>query len=261
MRAVVRMGCALVCACLSTAIYADNNIEDMTFSRDGLDGWIVGVGGGMDSIFLTNRYQLLITNSAGNPADLFKQSFYSDVSGIFDVSLGYLWGINHDGNVSLFFEYDYMPRADNNEKRYAFNIPANLSTYRYHIEQHAFLLMAKMDWVQWAHHFLPYFELGAGVSQNTFAGFSDASSSNVLVPFPNRTTTQACLVSGLGLDWKAANALLFGMGYRFGYWGRMQSGDVSNASPPGGALPAPIHLQHTLFSNQLMMKVSYVFLE
>lgn len=228
--------------------------------------WFVGLGGAIDSIFSTQDDSFLDTvqtvpgYSAG-PSDLFGATSTSNVSGLLSVFAGRQWAISNGRLVQLFFEYDDVGRATANGQRLAFNIiyPGNLTNYSYDISRRAFLLGAKVDLQNWGNHVMPYLEGGLGMSQNQFSNFMNNVNFNQMYPFPNHETNQFACELGAGLDWYAAKNWLFSAGYRFGYWGDVKSGNVLNSFPPGGALPAPIQLSQTLYSNQASIKMSYLF--
>lgn len=228
--------------------------------------WFLGLGGAIDSIFSTKDDSFLDTVQTfpgypAGPSDLFGAADTNNVSGMVSIFAGRQWAISNGRLVQLFFEYDDVGRTTANGQRLAFNTNGygNLSNYSYDISRRAFLLGAKLDLQNLGNHVMPYLEGGLGLSQNRFSSFTNITDFNEMYPFPNNETNQFACELGAGLDWYATKNWLFSAGYRFGYWGDLKSGHVSNGFPPAGALPAPIQLSQTLYSNQASIKMSYLF--
>ena len=226
--------------------------------------WFVGLGGGIDSLYFCGLTSSLITVQSfpgfpPGPADTFTLSSDTESSGFYTASAGYRWKITDTRFISAFFEYDHLGTVSPTGTRLAFGIPAYASTYSFNVKRQAYLFGVKVDVMRWK-DLLPYIEAGMGVSQNTFSNFQNNVVDNVIFPFPNNTNTQFSCIAGFGVDLAAAQNWLLGLGYRFGYWGQYQSGEMTNANAqPVAPLPAPVKLESSMFSNQVQLKVSYLF--
>lgn len=220
--------------------------------------WMVGVGGGADDVFFHGRTNTLLNNVDGNPADTFKDPRFARTGGIAQIFAGYRWPIAQEQYLSLQLEYDYAAKTEIDGLRTPLG-GATAYEYNYYLRRHALLLLAKMDLLNW-HALMPYIQLGGGISRNTFLGFNDdkVPPSFLMPDFPDTSRYNACAVVGIGADWAITRHFLLSAGYRLGYWGEMTSGTVTQTSA-GAALPSPIKLQHTLYSNQYLVSLSYLF--
>lgn len=222
--------------------------------------WVVGVGGGADALFFSNRKNTLVNNVSGSAADTFTVDHTTKVIGNIHALVGYDWlfDSNVDDNRAfrLALEYDYFTQANVNGTRIPQGLTVFSSQYSYAIHRQSLLLIAKSDVAQWD-RIMPYLQAGLGVSRNQFSDFSDPSTLS-MVPFSNKTVYQLAAVVGLGVDLLMTTQLIASLGYQFGYWGDLESGSV-NTVVGGAALPASIHLSHVLYSNQGVLTLNYRF--
>lgn len=232
--------------------------DPLEISNDG--HWLIGLGGGVDALFFSDRSTSLVTNSFGNPADSFEVNDMTKVDGQFHALAGYSF-VQDDSKkrINLALEYDHYANVAVDGTRVAFgnsSNPFNISSYTYNIHREALLAVLTADVSRWG-DLMPYLQGGVGVSRNQFSNFSDSNTVSPINPFPNDTTYHISFVVGLGFDWLASKNIIVGIGYRFGYWGNVESGEVASANG-GGVLPAPIRLSHALYSNQGLVSLMFL---
>ena len=218
--------------------------------------WLVGAGGGIEWLTLGNKTNTLINNIGGNPADVFTVTSGTQSAGLQEVFLGYRWHLSNSRYFSLKLDYEHFNQTDVNEQRIPLGFSASASTDTYQIDHQALLLLGQFDLLKWR-SLMPFVQGGIGFSKSTFSNFYDA---NVFTmpTFPNASQYDFSYLVGAGLDWKVTRHVLISLGYRFGWWGDMKSGSVDTVTG-GSALPSPIHLTHTLRSQQVFATLTYLF--
>ena len=234
-----------------------------TFSSTFAGHFFVGAGGGADFPYFTQNNQLMITRNAAAHSDLLSTHALS-TDGYFSADLGYQFRVTDAQWINLFFEYDQFGNRTVNGTRYdiytAGPVPPELiNAFSFQLRRRAFLFGLKGDLFKW-HDVLPYVEAGVGVAQNQFLNFSNSDLSNLAMNnLPNNTNTNACYVVGAGLDWLPIPNWMLSAGYRFGYWGQVKSGVQTQALSGAGPLPTPIQWISKFYSNQALLKVTYLF--
>lgn len=263
-----RCGCLLffllifLCGGASLCAYAEADplAPTQLFSPQSarLGQWMVGVGGGADDAFFESRANHLLVNDGNNAMDVFSNPRFPQTSEMAQIFVGYRWPIFSKQYLSLQLEYDYLANTVVDGQRTPSSSTISYP-YVYHFHRRALLLLAKMDLIQW-HAFMPYLQLGMGATQNTFFGFNDDAvpALYVMPDFPNASHYDFCAVIGAGIDWEMTRNLLLSLGDRFGYWGYITSGVVTQ-NGAGQALSRPIQLRHKLYSNQYVVSLSYLF--
>lgn len=231
--------------------------------------WVVGLGLGLDFLLFSNNTQYLspLAFTPGfppNSPDIFALGGANSGS-IINLSVGYQLEFDnlYIKYLQLFAEFDNFAQVTAGGQRDAFSNPNPFwfSSYNFNVDRHAFLVGGKIDLGKWTQKWFPYLEMGFGISNNTFSDFNNANAQTIVAinPFPNQTTSSFSYILGLGLDFPFRNNWEFSAGYRFGYWGDLKSGILTQAPGGAGSLEAPIHIMHHIYSNQAIVKMSYLF--
>ena len=239
-----------------------------------LRSWFVGVGAGFEQLFFQDRTDYLVT--APLPpvlADQFTLNNLTGTNGMFSVFVGRQWRPVTNGRINLFLEYDDFTLFSPDGTRFAsgYSDPTNAlyspSYYSFSVQHQALLFGTKVDIAEW-HQLMPYVEAGIGVSRNTFSNFNndtvnvpnqEGNQTGAMNAFPNYVNYALAYIFGVGVDVLMQHNWQLSLGYRFGDWGNVQSGNVTSVpAPPGGTL-SPICLSNALYSNQAMVRMSYSF--
>ena len=222
------------------------------------DNWFVGVGGGVDAPGLENTQNNLLANIAVPPAptDSYATNNWSNSLGLFAADFGYRFTRAEWGYTSLFFEYDDVGNMAASGVDLVQGNASFSSNYSYNIARQAFLVGSKVNFLQ-QKKFSPFVEVGVGLSENTFSNYNESSSFN-LMTYPNQTNDEFAYILGAGVDYTVMKNWMLSLGYRFGYWGDVASGNLSTDGV-GATLPAPVHLTNRIYSSEGIAKVSYLF--
>ena len=189
----VLLGSLTVCAlaCVSTVSahpsrstqYIPRNPPLKSLNISKKNAWFVGVGGGLDGLSFSDKTNSLLNNVLSNPNDTFTLDNTTQNEGSIHALAGSQWrfGTAHKKRVNLAVEYDYFTNASVKGKR---TPPGSATTtYSFKVSRQALLLLAKVDFMQWGRHLMPYFQLGVGVSRNKFFNFNEPNPSVTMPDF------------------------------------------------------------------------------
>lgn len=271
MKRIYRFFLASLCF-VATSSEASYNVDMMKQSRDYNDPfqprlilkeptpWFVGIGGGWDSLYFENLTRSLLNNIANNPNDTFTLNDDSQHTAFERIVFGYCWEFDSFlHHISIQAEVDHSNSVEVKGTRVALGDPANFSSnYTFDVARQLFLFSGKINFIHSWQTIMPYFEAGIGFTRNEFSNYKDLNAALSMPAFPDHTNYAFATTIGAGIDWHFAKLFSLSAGYRVGYWGNLESGSVSTVSG-GQSLPAPIHLEHPLYSHQILITLRYFF--
>lgn len=177
----------------------------------------------------------------------------------FAIEAGYRWLRNQKfiPAYAISFRYQHSLEADIGGQITQYSLPEFTNySYRWNISSNIFLVMAKMNLLEW-HHLLPYLSGGIGMAFNRASGFKETAFANVtprVSPgFGSNTRSQLAYNLGAGMDWQVHPKVIFSLDYEF------QELD-SVASSAGVSSWAGNKLYSRRYqTNSVMIGVTYLF--
>lgn len=221
---------------------------------------------GLDALFITHKSQQIATFpiSFFSTPDNFVLNDNGNHAGFFGFSLGTHTSWNKRTLWNFFLDFEQFGDTHVAGNRYFIgsSLAGNITPYSYLLSSYTFLLGSEIDFDLFSKPIFPYLEGGIGFSSNTFSNFvnpiSASSFTPPISPFPNATTHSFSYMLGTGLNFMMTPCWLLSLGYRFHSLGDIKSGMLTSQLV-AGLLNAPIQIKHTLYANEAMFKIVYLF--
>jgi len=175
------------------------------------------------------------------------------------VEMGYRW-LRHQQfipaySLSVRYEHTFVNDIGDQITQYSISDFTNY-TYQWDVASDIFLLLGKVNLVEW-HHLFPYFSGGIGLASNRTTNYNETALPDVTPRtspgYMDTTVNQFAYHLGAGIDWQMSPQLILSLGYDYQDLGKIHSGD-GVGSWSGTRLASGRY--HT---NTVMLGLNYLF--
>ncbi|MGB6976846.1 MAG: outer membrane beta-barrel protein [Gammaproteobacteria bacterium] len=262
---------------ISSHVFANaiNGVQNFLGSSSGAGpgGWFLSAGIGVDYPKIDDGWASEGNDSA--PDRYLANQVTDPVVGNF--ALGYLWSQPQAWfpYFGLGLDYTFAAQSKVSGQVQTFATPdQNFYNFSYKFSRQTAMLFGKIDLYNF-YNFMPYIWAGIGPSFNQASDYQeevnpnnpptlevenpDGTEQTILNPrvspnFGKGTNTSLATAVGAGIDYVIYNNLWVSAGYRYGYYGHIQTGNGTEA----GGFPND-HLASALRENSLIFSLTYFF--
>jgi opacity protein-like surface antigen len=235
-------------------------------SGAGPGGWFLSAGMGWNYPKIDDGW---VSEGTDNAPDRYIVNKVSDPI-LGDFAVGYLWSQNQAWfpYFGLGLDYTFTAQSKASGQVQWFAVPdQNYYTFSYKFSHQTAMLFGKIDLYNF-YNFMPYIWAGIGPSFNQASGYQEQVNSNNPPPvydpdispvrpspgFSKGTNTSLATAVGIGLDYALFNNVWISAGYRYGYYGHIQTGNGTEAAGFSND-----HLASALRENSLIFSLTYFF--
>ena len=193
--------------------------------------WFVGVNAGVMKT-RTSKNNITVPNGSDypSPMDIDQYSTNSHQPAMIDLRAGKLWSLNQTWlpAYSLALRYQHVFNKSIQGTVTEYTLPEFVNyNYRWGVGADTLSLYSKINLVNYA-RFMPYVDLGLGVSSTQSKAYHETALTNVTPRYsPNyaaKRKNQLTYNLGAGLDFNLTESLLISAGYEYQSFGKLSSG-------------------------------------